>query len=106
MLVSALIALALSSQPDAAPFMRYADIHGDTVVFTSEGDLWLGDLASGKARRLTSDPGAEIFPRFSPDGKQIAFMGEYDGVREVEGRIRGARGNVHHAVTAIERLIG
>ncbi|MEX2242279.1 MAG: S41 family peptidase [Fimbriimonadaceae bacterium] len=83
MLVSALFALVVSSSlQDAPPFMRFADIHGDTVVFTSEGDLWLGDLASGKARRLTTDDGAEMYPRFSPDGSKIAFMAEYDGVRE------------------------
>lgn len=62
--------------------MRYADIHGESVVFSSEGDLWLGDLKSRRAQRLTSDAGSEVFPRFSPDGTQIAFMAEYDGVRE------------------------
>ena len=40
-------------------------------------------LAGGEARRLTSHIGYEIFPRFSPDGKTIAFTGEYDGNREV-----------------------
>ena len=62
--------------------MRWADIHGDQVVFTSEGDLWLGDRTTGKAHRLTNDAGTEYFARFSPDGSQIAFMGEYDGARE------------------------
>lgn len=81
MLLSA-IAFVVSSQNTAAPFMKYADVHGDTVVFTSEGDLWLGDLTTNKARRLTTDDGAEMYARFSPDGSQIAYMAEYDGVRE------------------------
>ena len=62
--------------------MRYPDIHGNTVVFTNEGDLWLGDLVSGKAHRLTSDAGVESNPAFSPDGRSIAFVGEYDGDRQ------------------------
>ena len=81
MIAATLLALTFSQQP-APPFMRFADIYGDTVVFTSEGDLWLGDLKTHRARRLTSDDGTEFYARFSPDGKQIAFMAEYDGVRE------------------------
>lgn len=82
MLLSAIALVLSTSQASPAPFMKYADIHGDTVVFTSEGDLWLGDMTTKKARRLTTDDGAEMYPRFSPDGSQIAYMAEYDGVRE------------------------
>lgn len=75
--------LAVLNSPIAAdPFLRYPDIHGDKVVFTSEGDLWVGDLASGHASRLTSDPGVERNAAFSPDGQSIAFEGEYDGQRQ------------------------
>lgn len=68
----------------AAPggFYLSPDIHENKVAFSSEGDLWLGDLTTRSAVRLTSDPGVENFPRFSPDGKWIAFHGEYDGVRQ------------------------
>jgi len=59
------------------------DIHGIEVVFTCEGDLWLRDLKSGDARRLTSDPGLETDARFSPDGKLIAFIGNFDGGKDV-----------------------
>lgn len=54
-------------------------IHGDRIVFTSEGDLWIGSLKDGTARRLTSDEGIERHAQFSPDGAQIAFEAEYDG---------------------------
>ena len=43
------------------------------------GDLWLASSAGGDARRITSDAGRELFPKFSPDGKWIAFTGQYDG---------------------------
>ena len=59
--------------------MRHADVHGDTIVFTYEGDLWLVSTAGGDARRITRDPGEELYAKFSPDGRQLAFTGEYDG---------------------------
>ena len=63
--------------------LRFPSIHGDTVVFTYAGDLWLASTTDGIARKLTNSPGIEIFARFSPDGKWIAFSGEYDGQRGV-----------------------
>jgi len=75
------IALAVSLSPAAKPFLRFPDVHGDQVVFTSEGDLWLGSLKFGRAERITSDPGNEDNAAFSPDGTKIAFHAEYDGVR-------------------------
>jgi len=66
----------------ATPFMRQPDIHGDQIVFVNEGDLWLGNLATTEARRLTNDVGLESTPAFSPDGKQIAYTAEYEGERQ------------------------
>jgi tricorn protease len=43
------------------------------------GDLWLASSSGGTARRITSHPGRELFPKFSPDGKWLAFTGQYDG---------------------------
>jgi tricorn protease len=66
--------------PDPRPrFVQYPDIHGDQVVFTYEGDLWTGTVQGGPARRLTSHPGNEFAAHFSPDGKWLAFSGQYDG---------------------------
>jgi tricorn protease len=59
--------------------MRYPDVSRDHIIFTYAGDLWIVPRAGGQARRLTSNRGEEIFPKFSPDGKQIAFTGDYDG---------------------------
>lgn len=63
--------------------MRYPDISKDSVVFAYAGDLWISPRAGGPARRLTTHSGDELFPKFSPDGKWIAFTGEYDGNQDV-----------------------
>lgn len=63
--------------------MRFPDIHGDRVVFTYAGDLWSAPVAGGTAIRLTAHPGLEMFARFSPDGRWIAFTGQYDGDEQV-----------------------
>jgi tricorn protease len=64
-------------------YYRTPCIHGNTVVFTAEGDLWKFDISSHITARLTTDAGVEQNPVISPDGKQLAFLGEYEGVREV-----------------------
>ncbi len=64
---------------EQARFMTYPDIHGNEIVFTYEGDLWLVSTNGGTATRLTSFPGEEYRARFSPDGKSIAFTASYDG---------------------------
>lgn len=58
-------------------------IHGDTIAFTAEGDLWLIGVNGGLARRLTTHPGYETEPAFSPDGATIAFVADYEGPREI-----------------------
>lgn len=63
--------------------MRFPDISGSKIVFTYGGDLWTVSREGGAAERLTSHPGLEIYPKFSPDGKWIAFTGQYDGNTDV-----------------------
>ncbi len=64
--------------------MRFPAIHGNQVVFTYAGDLYTVSAQGGVARKLTNDAdGYEMFARFSPDGKQIAFTAQYDGNTEV-----------------------
>ena len=87
LLTGVLALLALASLAAAAGasegYLRYPDIHGDRIVFVAESDLWICSDDGGAARRLTSFPGREYHPRFSPDGEWIAFTGEYDGNRDV-----------------------
>lgn len=76
--------LAASSPAVAGEgYLRLPDIHGDTVVFVAEADLWIASTAGGEARRLTTHVGSEGYPKFSPDGKRIAFTGQYDGNADV-----------------------
>jgi len=64
-------------------YYQFPDLHDHAIVFASEGDLWTVADTGGTARRLTTHAGAEYFPRYSPDGKAIAFTGEYGGNRDV-----------------------
>jgi len=59
--------------------LRFPDVYKDKIAFMYGGDLWLASSAGGVARRITSHPGRELFPKFSPDGKWLAFTGQYDG---------------------------
>ncbi len=64
-------------------YYRYPAIHGETVVFAAEGDLWRTSIKGGASRRLTSHPGEESRPAISPDGKTLAFSAQYEGPTEV-----------------------
>jgi tricorn protease len=64
-------------------YYRYPSINKNTVVFTAEGDLWKYDMLSGTTSRLTTHAGVERSPVFSPDGKQIVFLGSYEGTQEL-----------------------
>ncbi len=58
-------------------------VHGDTLIFTSEGDLWSVSIHGGAAHRLTSGTGVENGSKISPDGQMIAFQARYEGPAEV-----------------------
>ncbi len=94
------LALATSIFLAAAPgvsqtkLLRFPHVHGDKVVFTYAGDLWLASVSGGTAARLTAHPSLELFAKFSPDGQWIAFTGQYDGdgqVYAVATRLSGSR---------------
>ena len=63
--------------------MRYPDVHQDKIAFVYGGDCGSCHVREDRARRLTSHIGEELFPKFSPDGKWVAFTGEYDGNADV-----------------------
>ena len=74
---------AVSARAEEGRLLRFPTTNGTEVVFSYAGDLYKAPLAGGRAERLTSHIGYEMFARFSPDGKTIAFTGQYDGNTEV-----------------------
>jgi tricorn protease len=73
---------ALSIVPLAAAeslLLRHPDVSDKHIVFAYGADLWIVGHDGGEARRLTSFPGVERMPKFSPDGSLLAFHAEYDG---------------------------
>jgi tricorn protease len=66
-----------------ARMLRYPDVSATHICFVYAGDIWVVAKEGGTAFRLSSPQGEEMFPRFSPDGKQIAFSGNYDGNTDI-----------------------
>ena len=83
LLTTLLLAFLASTAAADTRLLRFPDLHGDKVAFTYAGDLWMADADGNNVRRLTSHPGQELFARFSPDGRHIAFTGQYDGGEHV-----------------------
>ncbi|MER6300192.1 PDZ domain-containing protein [Kitasatospora sp. NPDC001539] len=67
----------------AGAYLRHPHLHGDLVTFVAEDDLWVAPLDGGRAWRLTADHLPVHHPRFSPDGRHIAFSSPRDGAPEV-----------------------
>ena len=82
-LVAALSSFGADSAAGRAGYYRDPAVHGDTIVFTSEGDLWTVSVHGGAAHRLTSAPGKEDMATLSPDGQTVAFRAQYEGPEEV-----------------------
>jgi len=80
---AALFFLVTTANAGMEGYYRSPAIHGDTLVFTAEGDLWKVGTEGGDAIRLTSHAEGEMRTVFSPDGSQIAFAASYEGPVEV-----------------------
>jgi tricorn protease len=81
--LAAAAGLAAGAASAQTKLLRFPDIYKDKVVFTYAGDLWTAPSTGGTATRITAHPGLEMSARFSPDGKWIAFTGQYDGDEQV-----------------------
>ena len=66
-----------------ARMLRYPDVSETHICFVYAGDIWVAAKKGGLAHKLSSPPGEESFPRFSPDGTLIAFTGNYDGNEDI-----------------------
>jgi tricorn protease len=73
-----LAAGAASAQIDAR-MLRHPDVSATHIAFVYAGDIWVVAKEGGTALRLSSPGGEESFPRFSPDGRSIAFSANYHG---------------------------
>jgi tricorn protease len=74
---------AHAADPAGRTLMRYPTLSGNTIVFVAHDNLWSVPRTGGTASRLTADEGRDVMPRFSPDGRWIAFTGEYQGNPDV-----------------------
>ncbi len=63
--------------------LRYPDVSATHIAFVHAGDIYTVGRSGGTATRLTSHDGLELFPKFSPDGRWIAFSAQYSGTRQV-----------------------
>src|SRR5574344_85704 len=78
-----LILVPILAYSEEARLLRFPSVGGDKIAFTYAGDLYSVSVNGGEAQKLTNHIGFEMFSRFSPDGKTIAFTGQYDGNTEV-----------------------
>jgi tricorn protease len=82
LILSTVFSLLAFAQPPEG-YYRYPALHGDTLVFTAEGDLWKVGVDGGVARRLTTHLEQETHATISPNGQTVAFVGRYEGPPEV-----------------------
>ena len=73
----------LGTNAEEARLLRFPATNGTDLAFSYAGDIYTVPLSGGTANRLTSHDGYEMFARYSPDGKTIAFTAQYDGNTEV-----------------------
>ena len=81
--VVSILLIAQTNAQVSAKMFQYPDVSKSQIVFTYGGDVWIASKTGGTAYKLTSAKGIETFARFSPDGSQIAFTGNYDGNQDV-----------------------
>jgi tricorn protease len=73
----------MSEAASTLGYYRTPALHGGTLVFAAEGDIWRVGFKGGTAQRLTTHPGEETHPAVSPDGQTLAFSAAYEGPTEV-----------------------
>jgi tricorn protease len=79
----ALICLTHPAAAEEARLLRQPTVNANEIAFVYANDIWIVPKSGGDARRLTTHNGTETDPVFSPDGKYIAFSGQYDGNTDV-----------------------
>ena len=75
--------LAPTGFAEEARLLRQPTVSENYIAFVYANDIWVVARSGGDARRITTHVGSEAGPVFSPDGKYIAFSGQYDGNTDV-----------------------
>lgn len=78
-----IIIMGVRNYATETKMLRYPDIHKNKIVFCYGGNIYISTIEGKDVKQLTSFPGEEMLPKFSPDGKQIAFTAEFDGNKEI-----------------------
>ena len=78
-----LLVLSSLGYSEEARLLRQPTVSDNIVAFVYANDIWTVPRSGGEAQRLTTHPGLESYPIFSPDGRHIAFTGQYDGNTDV-----------------------
>src|SRR5512136_73661 len=94
---SALLLIADAYGQVNAKLMRYMDVSDTQIVFVYGGDIWIMPKTGGTAIQVTHSPGEESWPKFSPDGREIAYTASYGGNQDVY--VMPATGGVPTRVT-------
>ncbi len=95
--------LSAAPAPPALPgavnarMLRFPDVSSNQIACLYAGDIWVAPKTGGMATRLSSPRGEETFPKFSPDGRWLAFSGNYDGNLDVY--VVGADGGLPRRIT-------
>src|SRR5437016_12141613 len=63
--------------------VRYPHYHNGRIAFTFMGDIWTANEDGGDVKRITANKARDAYPRFSPDGKWIAFSSDRNGNMDV-----------------------
>ena len=71
------------AEAQGSRFLHQPDVSATHITFVHANDVWIVGRSGGDAVRLTSSEGAETDPHFSPDGRWIAFSGQYGGNTDV-----------------------
>lgn len=80
---AALVPAAAADITPSGAMLRWPDVSKSHICFVYANDLWMVPKAGGLASPVASPSGQEAFPKFSADGRSIAFVGNYDGGRDL-----------------------
>lgn len=83
LLLSTFLVFQSSNAEISAKLMRYMDVSETQITFVYGGDIWIVAKTGGTAIQITNSPGEESWPKFSPDGKEIAYTANYNGNSDV-----------------------